>query len=98
VGAKPVEWTEVATGAAVLFDVAEHVYDLVIADAETTKVGGMAIAHQLKDELASPPPVLLLIARSQDAWLGSWSGAERLLTYPADPFEVAAAVAEALGA
>jgi DNA-binding response OmpR family regulator len=72
--------------------------DLVILDAEATPSGGMGIAHQLKDEIADCPPVLLLIARVADAWLATWSKAEAVVAYPVDPVRLPTAAAELLRA
>jgi hypothetical protein len=58
----------------------------------------MGIAHQMKDELDSPPPVVLLVARPADAWLASWSRAEAISPYPIDPIRLPNTVAEVLRA
>src|ERR1700761_8891216 len=42
--------------------------DLAILDGEAAPTGGMGLARQLKDELDSPPPVLLVVGRRDDAW------------------------------
>jgi DNA-binding NarL/FixJ family response regulator len=49
--------------------------DLAILDGEAQPAGGMGVCRQLKDEVAAPPPVLLLTGRRDDAWLASWSRA-----------------------
>jgi DNA-binding response OmpR family regulator len=92
----PLEWTEGATGPVVVYDVEGQKFDLVILDGESGKVGGMSLARTLKDEVAACPPLLLLIARPQDAWLATWSGADRSVIWPADPFGFAATVADML--
>jgi DNA-binding response OmpR family regulator len=84
----PVEWTEVATANQVMFLLEEDYYDLVIADNETTKCGGVALTRQLRNELEWQPTVLLLLARQQDGWLAAWAEADAALLRPADPFEL----------
>ncbi|MDR1152990.1 MAG: hypothetical protein LBK72_11085 [Bifidobacteriaceae bacterium] len=98
-GGVTIAWTEVATGtAAVAEAVDDGGFDLLILDAEAGKLGGMGVARFVGDEVAAPPPILVLIARPQDAWLAAWSGDVETLTYPADPFEVARTVSRMLGA
>ncbi|MDR1293846.1 MAG: hypothetical protein LBK59_02625 [Bifidobacteriaceae bacterium] len=92
-----IDWTEVATGVAARTAAVDGGYDLAILDAEAGKLGGIAVARFVRDEATSPPPILVLIARPQDAWLAAWSGAEETLVYPADPFEVARVVSRMLG-
>jgi hypothetical protein len=38
--------------------------------------------------------VIILLDRSQDAWLAEWSGADGWVVKPADPFRLAELVAE----
>jgi DNA-binding response OmpR family regulator len=94
----PIDVVEVATQPAVLTAMDAGGIDLVILDAEATPSGGMGIAHQLKDEIADCPPVLLLIARVADAWLATWSKAEAVVAYPVDPVRLPTAAAELLRA
>lgn len=63
--------------------------ELFILDGEAVPEGGMGIARQLKDEVFHCPPVLLLTARAQDAWLASWSRADDVVIHPIDPFTLA---------
>ena len=89
---------EVATQPAVLSAMDAGGYDLVILDAEATPSGGMGLCHQLKDEIADCPPVLLLVARVADAWLATWSRADGVTSYPVDPVRLPVAAAELLRA
>lgn len=91
-----IEWTDVATDAAAQQYVHERHFDLLILDAETPKHGGMGLCRTLKTEVFNCPPVLLLIARAQDAWLASWSEADVVVSYPLDPLELQEAVAGVL--
>lgn len=46
----------------------------------------MGVCRQLKSEIYRCPPILVVIARAQDAWLASWSQADATATMPPDPF------------
>lgn len=93
----PLEVEEVATGPALLRKLdADAGYGLVIMDGEAQPEGGFGLAHQIKEEYTHCPPVLLLVARFADAWLGTWSRAEALSAYPVDPIRLPAQVAELL--
>lgn len=88
-----IDWTETATDAAVLDHVRRGGLDLLVLDGEAAKVGGIGLARTLKSEIYRCPPILLLIARQQDAWLASWSEAEAVVSAPFDPVELQEAVA-----
>lgn len=68
--------------------------DLFILDGEAVPEGGMGVARQLKDEVFNCPPVLLVVARKEDAWLAAWSRAEASVMHPVDPFTLANTVAD----
>jgi DNA-binding response OmpR family regulator len=74
----------------------DHEIDLFILDGEAAPEGGMGIARQLKDELFNCPPVLVMTARKEDAWLATWSRAEANVLHPIDPFTLAHTVADLL--
>lgn len=78
-------YVEVATGPMVIRQMDREGIDLAILDGEATPTGGMGIAKQLKDELASCPPILVLTGRPDDTWLASWSRAEAAVPHPVDP-------------
>ncbi|MDS0348010.1 hypothetical protein NDO24_11925 [Mycobacterium tuberculosis] len=78
-------YVEVATGPMVIRQMDRGGIDLAILDGEATLTGGMGIAKQLKDELASCPPILVLTGRPDDTWLASWSRAEAAVPHPVDP-------------
>lgn len=78
-------YVEVATGPMVIREMDRGGIDLAILDGEATPTGGMGIAKQLKDELASCPPILVLTGRPDDTWLASWSRAEAAVPHPVDP-------------
>jgi DNA-binding response OmpR family regulator len=77
---------------------ADHGIDLFILDGEASPEGGMGVARQLKDELFNCPPVLVITARKEDAWLATWSRAEANVLHPIDPFTLGHTVADLLRA
>lgn len=87
---------EFATGDALRVFMDEKSADLVILDAEATPEGGMGISRQLKDEVFECPPVLLVTARADDAWLATWSRADGFALHPIDPFVFADKAAQLL--
>jgi DNA-binding response OmpR family regulator len=92
VGGRAVRWLDVATHPAVVSAVETGGFDLLILDGEAAKAGGMGICRQLKHEMNPCPPVLLIVGRQDDAWLATWSEADRVMSHPIDPFEMKAAV------
>ena len=78
-------YVEVATGPMVVRMMDEGGIDLAILDGEAAPTGGMGIAKQLKDELSTCPPILVLTGRPDDAWLANWSRAEAAVPHPLDP-------------
>ncbi|MGW2820251.1 hypothetical protein ACWC24_04500 [Streptomyces sp. NPDC001443] len=91
-----VEFVECATPAAVLAEMDRGGIDLCVFDGEAVPMGGMGLCRQIKDEVFECPPVLLLIARPQDAWLATWSRADAAVTLPVDPVEFAGSLAALL--
>ncbi|MFD4262818.1 hypothetical protein ACFWR9_35695 [Streptomyces sp. NPDC058534] len=91
-----VEFVECATPAAVLTELDKGGIDVCVLDGEAVPMGGMGVCRQIKDEVFMCPPVLLLIARPQDAWLATWSRAEAAVTLPVEPVEFAGALAALL--
>ena len=91
-----IEYTECATEPALITLVDRESFDLLILDGEAAPAGGMGIARQVKDELFHCPPVLVLIARPQDAWLATWSRADGVVGLPIEPVAMAHAVTRLL--
>ena len=87
-------WKECATGPAVVTEVENGSYDLLILDGEAAPTGGLGLTRQLKNEIYDCPPVLVLTGRPQDGWLAAWSQAEAAVPHPIDPITLASAVAE----
>ena len=92
----PVTWVECSTGEDVVAAVDGGGIDLCVLDGEAQPTGGMALARQLKVEVADCPALCLLIARQPDRWLAHWSQADLTLPLPVDPLTAPRAVAEAL--
>lgn len=86
-----INYVEVATAAAVIALLDAGNLNLAILDGESTPVGGMGLAKQLKDEVDRCPPILVLTGRPDDAWLARWSRAEAAVPHPIDPTMMAAA-------
>lgn len=94
-----VEFTECATAPAVInkLDSKDPVdrIDVAIFDGEAASpVGGMGLCRQIKDEIFRCPPVLLLVGRRDDGWLGTWSRAEAVVSHPIDPVALSESLAE----
>ena len=93
-----VEFVECATAPGVLRlleskDPAERI-DVAIFDGEAAPTGGMGLCRQVKDEIFRCPPVLLLVGRRDDGWLGTWSQADQVVSHPIDPVALAESLAE----
>jgi len=89
------EIDEATNGLEALKRAKDEGYDLVIADETTEPFGAFGLARELKI-LPYPPAVIVLLERPQDTWLAKWSGADRWLTQPIDPFELVRAAREVL--
>lgn len=88
-----VEVFDTATQPAVIAALETGHYDVMVLDGEATPSGGFGIARQVKDEIPNCPPVVLLVARKDDAWLATWSGAEGVSSFPVDPLRLPRTVA-----
>ncbi|MSS84848.1 response regulator [Actinomycetaceae bacterium WB03_NA08] len=92
----PITWLEAATaeGAVIVFE--EQKPEILVLDAESYKVGGMAVAKELQNEHDATQPVVLLTARPQDNWLAKWAGAVEIVGDPLDPLELQEALARVI--
>jgi DNA-binding response OmpR family regulator len=88
-----IDYIECSGGDEVVAQVDAGGIDLLILDGEAQPTGGMGICRQLKNELASCPPVCIAIARRDDRWLATWSQADAVLVAPLDPVLAAETVA-----
>jgi DNA-binding response OmpR family regulator len=91
-----IDWVECAVYDDVVAQLDEGGLDLLILDGEAQPTGGAGLARQFKYEIEDCPPVVVLIARRQDAWLASWALADAVMQYPVVPVDAAAVVAEQL--
>ncbi len=92
----PITWVETATSAGALHAVEEHRPPVVVLDADAPKVGGMAVAQDIINELEQNPVIILLTARPMDNWLAEWSGASYTVMAPYNPLELQQTMAAAL--
>ena len=91
-----VQYVEVATEPVVIRTADAGGLDLLILDGEAAPAGGMGVCRQLKDELYQGPPILVIVARQQDAWLATWSKADGVVSQPLDPMQLASVVTDLL--
>jgi CheY-like chemotaxis protein len=70
--------------------------DLVVADVSVTPYGGFGLTRDLKADPGTACPVILVLDRIQDEWLGRWSGADALVNRPVDPFALAQVASQLL--
>ncbi|MGY1741019.1 MULTISPECIES: hypothetical protein [unclassified Blastococcus] len=94
----PITWVDCDTGEDVVAAVDEGGIDLCLLDGESQPTGGMALARQLKLEVADCPALCVLIARQPDRWLAHWSQADATLPMPIDPLTAPRVVADVLRA
>jgi DNA-binding response OmpR family regulator len=94
----PVEFVDAATEWAAMDHLGKGGIDLAILDGEAVPAGGLGVCRTIKQELFRSPPVLVIIGRTQDAWLASWSRADGVATHPIDPIALAASAAQLLRA
>jgi DNA-binding response OmpR family regulator len=63
---------------------------VIVADEIASRAGAFALTKTLRDDRDPFMGVIvILLERSQDAWLARWSGADAWFVKPPDPFEVA---------
>jgi DNA-binding response OmpR family regulator len=64
--------------------------EVIVADEIASRAGAFSLARSLRDGIDPYPGVIvILLDRSQDAWLAKWSGADAWFVKPVDPFELA---------
>lgn len=84
-----VSFLEAANGNDALVVAEARQPDLVVADVSVTPYGGFGLTRDLKARPETDCPVILILERLQDEWLGRWSGADALVNRPVDPFALA---------
>ena len=94
---EPVQFLEATDGVKGIAAAWKYLPDAVIADEIMSRAGAFALARDLKGATRPfPGVVVILLERSQDAWLASWSGADLWFVKPVNPFDLAERVARAL--
>jgi DNA-binding response OmpR family regulator len=84
-----VEFLEAENGDVALA-IAEREYpDLVVVEVGVTPYGAFGLTRDLKAVPELACPVIIVLERLQDEWLGRWSGADALVHQPVDPFALA---------
>jgi DNA-binding response OmpR family regulator len=63
--------------------------DLVVVEVGVTPYGGFGLTRDIKSFPELACPVVVILERPQDEWLGRWSGADALVNRPVDPFALA---------
>ena len=91
-----VSFLEAANGNDALVLAEAHRPDLVVADVAVTPYGGLGLTRDLKARPETDCPVILVLERFQDEWLGRWSGADALVNRPVDPFALAQVASQLL--
>ena len=84
-----VSFLEAANGNDALVLAESELPDLVVADVSVSPYGGFGLTRDLKGDPDTACPVILILDRFQDEWLGRWSGADALVNRPVDPFALA---------
>jgi CheY-like chemotaxis protein len=91
-----VSFLEATNGNDALVLAEAHAPDLVVADLSVTPYGGFGLTRDLKANPETASPVILILDRFQDEWLGRWSGADALVNRPVDPFALAQVASQLL--
>lgn len=74
----------------------KQVPDVVVIDIQTGSAGGFSLAKEMHQQLGSKKevPILMLLERSQDAWLANQAGAARHRVKPLETTDLVADVLE----
>jgi DNA-binding response OmpR family regulator len=84
-----VEFLEAADGNAALELTDAERPDMVVVEVGVTPYGGFGLTRDIKAFPGLSCPVIVILGRPQDEWLGRWSGADALVDRPVDPFALA---------
>lgn len=72
--------------------------DVLVVDGDLQPRGGFALLYDLREKFQLDgrdlPPSIVMTARAQDRFLVDWSGADRSVAKPVDPFQLAELVGE----
>jgi DNA-binding response OmpR family regulator len=70
--------------------------DLVVVEVGVTPYGAFGLTRDIKAVPELACPVIIVLERLQDEWLGRWAGADALVHQPIDPFALAQVAARLL--
>ena len=91
-----VELTDFATAPILVRALHNREFDLCLLDGEPAPLGGIGLAYQIRNEVDNPPPLVVMLARRDDAWLATWSKADEVVPLPIDPLQLPATVSRVL--
>jgi DNA-binding response OmpR family regulator len=92
-GDPPLEFIQATDGVQGMRMAWRHRPEVVVADEIASRAGAFALAKDLKGaEPPHPARIVILLDRSQDEWLASWSGADAWFVKPVNPFDLAETV------
>lgn len=95
-GIHDIVYLEADSAGAVIAAVDQGGIDLLVLDGEAWPAGGLGICRELKNSRDDCPPIVVLVARRDDRWLGVWSQADAVLPQPIDAVEVSTTVVSLL--
>jgi DNA-binding response OmpR family regulator len=87
-----IDYLEADSAGAVIDAVDRELVDLLVLDGEAWPAGGLGISRELKNSRDVCPPIVVLVARRDDKWLGIWSQADAVLTQPIDAVDLGTTV------
>lgn len=88
-GRDPVTFIEADNGLAAFARAEAEHPDLVVVEVGVTPYGAFGLTRDIKATPGLSCPVVIILERPQDEWLGRWSGADALVHKPVDPFALA---------
>jgi DNA-binding response OmpR family regulator len=91
-----VEFLEAENGDVALAIAEREHPDLVVVEVGVTPYGAFGLTRDLKAVPELACPVIIVLERLQDEWLGRWAGADALVHQPIDPFALAQVAARLL--
>jgi DNA-binding response OmpR family regulator len=87
-----IDYLEAADAGSVIDAVDRGVVDLLVLDGEAWPTGGLGVSRELKNSRDDCPPVVVVVGRRDDRWLGTWSEADAVIVPPVDAVELTGTV------
>jgi DNA-binding response OmpR family regulator len=87
-----ITYLEAADAGSVIDAVDRGVVDLLVLDGEAWPTGGLGISRELKNSRDDCPPIVVVVGRQDDRWLGTWSQADAVIVRPVDAVELTTTV------